>query len=104
MANVKLVNGKYASNASFPFDVEQARNSSYVPINIEPSVLHSIEKELAPRRPALRVKALVADFLTPFSLPRVADAKTLIAFFCGTTTGQQQPLGSYPRCTKFDSG
>jgi L-histidine Nalpha-methyltransferase len=77
-----------ARKAAYFFDAASKRLATYIPVNIEPSVLKQLEGKLALTLPYLEVKTLCADFLRPLPLPHLKDDTTLIIFFPGSTISQ----------------
>ncbi len=74
--------------AGFFLDAGVERLSTYIPVNIEPSVLHGLERTLRHVRPRLRVAPIPADFLAPLDVACLDGHRTLIGFFSGSTIGQ----------------
>jgi len=67
------------------------RLSAYVPIDIAPGALKSLQVRLRDTEPALDVFPLAADFHAALSLPRVLGGRHRIGFFPGSTIGNFEP-------------
>ena len=76
------------SKAGFFLDAGGTQLSTYMPVNIEPSVLIGLKHKLSHTRPGLRVEIICADFLAPLNVARIEGDETLITFFSGSTIGQ----------------
>jgi dimethylhistidine N-methyltransferase len=67
------------------------RPSRYVPVDISGDYLRSASAALAGEFPGLGIRPVIADFTTPFSLPRRTADKPRLLFFPGSTIGNFHP-------------
>lgn len=87
--------------ASFFLDAGRAQFSTYMPMNIEPSVLDGLQQTLRLTRPGLCVEPILTDFLAPFDVGRSDAHGTLIGFFSGSTIGQLDDAAAIRLLTIF---
>lgn len=65
--------------------------AAYVPIDVSRDYLRQANARLASDYPALRVQAVVADYMELERLPMIADGGRRIGFFPGSTIGNLTP-------------
>jgi L-histidine N-alpha-methyltransferase len=65
--------------------------STYVAIDISPSVLGPIRTRMRVSHPGIRVDTLVADFLQPLAMPGTLGESQAVGFLPGSTIGQFEP-------------
>lgn len=82
------------SSAKTPTVLTAVEASAYVPIDISGDFLHESARDLAQLFPALPVHPLVADFMTPVTLPPEVRALPKLGFFPGSTIGNLIPYAS----------
>lgn len=70
--------------------VARGAGTTYIPVDVSAEFLEQSARRLRERYPSLRVRSVVADYLTPFDLPQHA-APTLHAFL-GSTIGNFEPV------------
>ena len=85
--------------------------AAYVPVDISGEHLEQAAAEVAAEYPALEVVAVCADYMSPFRLPRAAQAaRKRVGFFPGSTIGNLRPqearafLGHAARLLGRDGG
>ena len=67
------------------------RFATYIGVNLERTVLESLEQRLKASHPRLQVQIIWTDFLKPINLPPLPPNTKVIAFFPGSTMGQLTP-------------
>lgn len=67
------------------------RPAAYVPVDISADYLRAAAASLAGEFPGVAVSAVVADFTTPFDLPRPDTDSPRLLFFPGSTIGNFHP-------------
>lgn len=81
------------SKAVTLLDVVAGHFSTYVAIDISPSVLGPIRARMQASHPDIEVKTLVADFLQPLTMPGTLGEAQAVGFLPGSTIGQYAPDG-----------
>lgn len=61
--------------------------SAYVPIDVSASFLEDTARQLVEDYPALQIKPVVSDFLTPIEIPALEGTGRRLGFFPGSTIG-----------------
>ena len=74
-------------------DVVGSHFSTYVAIDISPTVLGPIRARMQVTHPRIRVETLVADFLQPLAMPKAIAEIQAVGFLPGSTIGQYAPAG-----------
>jgi L-histidine N-alpha-methyltransferase len=75
------------SSIKTPLLLDALAPSAYVPIDISGDFLHQSAVALAKRFPALPIYPLVADFMSPFTLPGPVTNLPRVSYFAGSTIG-----------------
>jgi dimethylhistidine N-methyltransferase len=79
------------SKAVSLLDVPDGRFSTYLAIDISPSVLGPIRSRMQVTHPHIRVEILLADFMLPFSVQGAVGHSQAVGFLPGSTIGQYPP-------------
>lgn len=79
------------SKAVSLLDVVDGGFSTYVAIDISPSVLGPLRTRMQATRPHIRVETVVADFLQPLAMPDTLADTQAVGFLPGSTIGQYEP-------------
>lgn len=79
------------SKAVTLLDVVAGHFSTYVAIDISPSVLGPIRARMQASHPGIEVKTVVADFLQPLTIPGTLGEVQAVGFLPGSTIGQYAP-------------
>jgi L-histidine Nalpha-methyltransferase len=72
-------------------DVADSHFSTYLAIDISPSVLGPIRTRMQGSHPQIRVETLLADFLQPLAIPGSLSEMQMVGFLPGSTVGQFSP-------------
>jgi L-histidine N-alpha-methyltransferase len=72
-------------------DVPAGHFSSYLAIDISPSVLGPIRSRMEVSHPRVKVELLLADFMLPFSVQEAVGHSQAVGFLPGSTIGQYPP-------------
>jgi L-histidine Nalpha-methyltransferase len=75
------------SSVKTPLLLKALAPSAYVPIDISGDFLHQSAAALAKRFPSLPIHPLVADFMSPFTLPAPVRNLPRVGYFAGSTIG-----------------
>jgi L-histidine Nalpha-methyltransferase len=79
------------SKAVSLLDVPEGHFSTYLAIDISPSVLGPIRSRMQMTHPHIKVELLLADFMLPFSVPGAVGHSQAVGFLPGSTIGQYPP-------------
>jgi dimethylhistidine N-methyltransferase len=79
------------SKAVLLLDAAASHFSSYLAIDISPSVLGPIRSRMLVSHPHITVETLLADFLQPLSIPARFSDMQMVGFLPGSTIGQFSP-------------
>jgi dimethylhistidine N-methyltransferase len=80
-----------ATKAKILLEAAAPKIAAYVPVDISGEFLEREAAELRKAFPALTVAPVVADFMQPFDLPKIAANKPRAGFFPGSTIGNLEP-------------
>jgi dimethylhistidine N-methyltransferase len=80
-----------ATKAKILLEAAAPKIAAYVPVDISGEFLEREAAELRKAFPALTVAPVVADFMQPFDLPKIAVQKPRVGFFPGSTIGNLEP-------------
>ena len=72
-------------------DAAESHFSTYLAIDISPSVLGPIHTRMQVSHPHIKVETLLADFLQPLAIPRSFSEMHMVGFLPGSTVGQFTP-------------
>lgn len=79
------------SKAVSLLDVVDGHFSTYLAIDISPSVLGPIRSRMQVTHPHVKVELLLADFMLPFSVRGAVGCSQAVGFLPGSTIGQYPP-------------
>ena len=79
------------SKAVSLLDVAEGHFSTYLAIDISPSVLGPIRSRMQMTHPHIKVETLLADFMLPFSVRGTLGDSQAVGFLPGSTIGQYPP-------------
>jgi L-histidine Nalpha-methyltransferase len=79
------------SKAVSLLDVREGHFSTYLAIDISPSVLGPIRSRMQITHPHIKVEILLADFMLPFSVQGMIGHSQAVGFLPGSTIGQYPP-------------
>jgi dimethylhistidine N-methyltransferase len=72
-------------------DAAESHFSTYLAIDISPSVLGPIRTRMQVSHPHIKVETLLADFLQPLAIPGSFSEMHMVGFLPGSTVGQFTP-------------
>jgi L-histidine Nalpha-methyltransferase len=72
-------------------DAAESHFSTYLAIDISPSVLGPIRTRMQVSHPHIKVETLLADFLQPLAIPGSFSEMQMVGFLPGSTVGQFTP-------------
>jgi L-histidine N-alpha-methyltransferase len=79
------------SKAVSLLDAAESHFSTYLAIDISPSVLGPIRARMRVSHPHIKVETLLADFLQPLAIPGSFSEMHMVGFLPGSTIGQFSP-------------